>query len=162
MTKKTEAGSEVWASWAESMQKMMSNPAALNPFLGGATGMPGSPFSAMGAMAGMPGLGGVAGGAGLDAQSLMRAIDPAEIDRRIQDMRAVEAWLKLSQATLEMSIKTMEMQRDAYASFAKMRESADATLKATTESMSAAARTTGVKKKAASSGAPPRKAARKN
>jgi hypothetical protein len=149
MTKKPETGHEAWATWAESMQKMMGNPAALNPFLSGLPGLTGSPFAAMGAMAGMPGFAGAGSGAPLDAQSLMRAIDPVEIDRRIQDMRAVEAWLKLSQATLEMSIKTMEMQRDAYASFAKMRESADATMQATAASVKAATKSMGAKKKAA-------------
>ena len=38
---------EPWAAWAESTQKMMSNPAALNPFAGmmglpGMRGMPGA------------------------------------------------------------------------------------------------------------------------
>lgn len=146
MTKKSESGTEAWAQWAESMQKMMSNPAALNPFASAVPGLPGfagsplgSPFAAMAGLAGMPGFAPGSASMPLDAQSLMKAIDPAEIDRRIQDMRAVESWLKLSVATLEMSIKAMEMQRDAYASFSKMRETADATIKATEQSIRAAA-----------------------
>jgi hypothetical protein len=76
-------------------------------------------------MMGVPGAAGATGLAGgaLDAASLMKAIDPQEIDRRISDMRAVETWLKFSLSTLEMSIKTMEMQRDAYASFHRMNAS---------------------------------------
>ena len=104
----SQTGNEPWAAWAESMQKMMSNPAALNPFAG---------------MMGMPAAG------AFDPQQFMKAIDPVEIDRRIQDLRAVEAWMKLSLSGLEMSIKTMEMQRDAYASFNKMSESATQSVK---------------------------------
>ena len=118
----SQATNEPWAAWAESMQKMMGNPAALNPFSG---------------MMAMPGAGaGVAGSAGtFDPQQFMKAIDPVEIDRRIKDLRAVEAWMKLSISGLEMSIKTMEMQRDAYASFNKMSESATQSMKASAESV---------------------------
>ncbi len=109
----SNGSNEPWAAWAESMQKMMSSPAAMNPFAG-----------LMGAVPGMP------GGASnaFDPKQFMKALDPVEIDRRIQDMRAVEAWMKLSLSGLEMSIKTMEMQRDAYASFNKMSESATKTV----------------------------------
>ena len=112
----TSTPNEPWAAWAESMQKMMSSPAAMNPFAG-----------MMGAVPGMPGMVGGAGGA-FDPKQFMKALDPVEIDRRIQDMRAVETWMKLSLSGLEMSIKTMEMQRDAYASFNKMSESASKTV----------------------------------
>ena len=128
----SNATNEPWAAWAESMQKMLSNPAAMNPFAG-----------MMGAVPGMPGMSGTAGGA-FDPKQFMKALDPAEIDRRIQDMRAVEAWMKLSLSGLEMSIKTMEMQRDAYASFNKMSDAAGKTVtegaKAATESVKRAAR----------------------
>jgi len=116
----SQAGNEPWAAWAESMQKMMSNPAALNPFAG---------------MMGMSGAGAAGGAGAFDPQQFMKAIDPVEIDRRIQDMRAVEAWMKLSLSGLEMSIKTMEMQRDAYASFNKMSESAKQSMKDGAESV---------------------------
>jgi hypothetical protein len=117
MSKNTGDNTEPWAAWAEGVQKMMGNPAALNPFSGL------GPFGAMMGVPGAAGATGLAGGA-LDAASLMKAIDPQEIDRRISDMRAVETWLKFSLSTLEMSIKTMEMQRDAYASFHRMNASA--------------------------------------
>ena len=115
----TSAANEPWAAWAESMQKMMSSPAAMNPFAG-----------MMGAVSGIPGMPAMAGGAGnaFDPQQFMKALDPVEIDRRIQDMRAVETWMKLSLSGLEISIKTMEMQRDAYASFNKMSASASKTV----------------------------------
>ena len=116
----SQAGNEPWAAWAESMQKMMSNPAALNPFAG---------------MMGMSGAGAAGGAGAFDPQQFMKAIDPVEIDRRIQDMRAVEAWMKLSLSGLEMSIKAMEMQRDAYASFNKLSESATQSMKEGAESV---------------------------
>ena len=127
----TTNANEPWAAWAESMQKMMSSPAAMNPFAG--------------MMSGMPGMSGGASNA-FDPQQFMKALDPVEIDRRIQDMRAVETWMKLSLSGLEMSIKTMEMQRDAYASFNKMSEKARETV---TEGAQAAAAS--VKKAARSS-----------
>ena len=130
----SNATNEPWAAWAESMQKMMSSPAAMNPFAG-----------MMAAVPGMPGMSGVAGG-GFDPKQFMKALDPAEIVRRIQDLRAVETWMKLSLSGLEMSIKTMEMQRDAYASFNKMSEAAGKTV---TESAQAA--TASVKRAARSS-----------
>ncbi len=131
----SKAANEPWAAWAESMQKMMSNPGAMNPFAGmmGAGGFPGMP--------GMPGAAaGAAGSAGgFDPQQFMKALDPVEIDRRIQDMRAVESWMRLTLSGLEMSIKTMEMQRDAYASFSQMRESAQESANAAMEGVKRAA-----------------------
>ena len=125
----SNSANEPWAAWAESMQKMLSSPAAMNPFAGMMGAVPGMPSAALG---------------GFDPQQFMKALDPVEIDRRIQDMRAVESWMKLSLSGLEMSIKTMEMQRDAYASFNKMSESATQTMKesasAATESVKRAAR----------------------
>ena len=83
----------------------------------------------------MPGAASSGGASPFDPQQFMKAINPVEIDRRIQDLRAVEAWMKLSLTGLEMSIKTMEMQRDAYASFNKMGESATQSMKEGAESV---------------------------
>ncbi len=124
----TKSNNEPWAAWAEQMQTWMANPAALNPFSAPAGFV--NPFA------------GMAGAGALDPQAMMKAIDPEEIDRRIADMRAVEGWLKLSLATLEMSIKTMQMQRDAYASFAKMNAHAKTGADAIRKSTKRAARTT--------------------
>jgi hypothetical protein len=123
-------GNEPWSAWAESMQKVMSSPAAMNPFAG---------------MMGMPGAGGTGA---FDPQQMMKALDPVEIDKRIQDLRAVESWMKLSLSGLEMSIKTMEMQRDAYASFNKMSENASKTMSDTAEAAVAATRGQPVKRAA--------------
>jgi hypothetical protein len=131
----TSKSNEPWSAWAESMQKMMSSPAAMNPFAG-----------MMGAMPGMPGMPNAAGAGAFDPQQFMKALDPVEIDRRIQDLRAVEAWMKLSLSGIEMSIKTMQMQRDAYASFHKMSEEATQTMN---QGASAAATTAKSAKRAA-------------
>jgi hypothetical protein len=131
----TSKSNEPWSAWAESMQKMMSSPAAMNPFAG-----------MMGAMPGMPGMPNAAGAGAFDPQQFMKALDPVEIDRRIQDLRAVEAWMKLSLSGIEMSIKTMQMQRDAYASFHKMSEEAAQTMN---QGASAAATTAKSAKRAA-------------
>jgi len=39
--------------------------------------------------------------------------DPAEIEKKISDLRAVENWLKMNLGMLQMSIKTLEMQKAA-------------------------------------------------
>jgi hypothetical protein len=139
MNQSKSTPNEPWAAWAESFQKMMNSPANLNPF---------ATIPGMGGFAGMQAGGGLPGG---DVASLMKSIDPAEIDRRINDMRAVESWMRLSLSTIEMSIKTMEMQRDAYASLGKMRESAEQTTHAAQAAMS---RTMGAAVKAAKRAAP--------
>lgn len=131
----SNTANEPWAAWAESMQKMMSSPAAMNPFAGMMSAVPGMPGAAAGSF---------------DPQQFMKALDPVEIDRRIQDLRAVESWMKLSLSGLEMSIKTMEMQRDAYASFNKMSESATKSMNegasAAADSVKRAARSTARKR----------------
>ncbi len=40
-------------------------------------------------------------------------IDPAEIEKKITELRAVESWLKVNLGLLQMSIKTLEMQKSA-------------------------------------------------
>lgn len=130
-------GNEPWAAWAESMQKMLATPGAMNPFAGVMGGAAGS-----------------ASPGGFDPAHLMKALDPAEIDRRIQDMRAVEAWMRLALSGVEMSIKTMEMQRDAYASFGKMREQATRTVTDSAEAAAAVVR-------GATRAAEPKRAARR-
>jgi hypothetical protein len=40
-------------------------------------------------------------------------MDPDEIDKKIAELRAVESWLKTNLGFLEMTIKTMEMQKSA-------------------------------------------------
>lgn len=40
-------------------------------------------------------------------------MDPDEIEKKITELRAVESWLKTNLGFLEMTIKTMEMQKSA-------------------------------------------------
>jgi hypothetical protein len=39
------------------------------------------------------------------------ALDPGEIDRKIAELRIVENWLTMSLSMMQMSIKTMELQK---------------------------------------------------
>ena len=43
--------------------------------------------------------------------ALFAALDPAEIDRKIAELRIVENWLAMSLSMMHMSIKTMELQK---------------------------------------------------
>ena len=40
-------------------------------------------------------------------------IDPKEIERKLDEMRSVENWLKMNLGLLQMTIKTLEMQKSA-------------------------------------------------
>lgn len=40
-------------------------------------------------------------------------IDPAEVEKKITELRAVEGWLKTNLGLLQMSIKALEMQKAA-------------------------------------------------
>ncbi len=43
--------------------------------------------------------------------AMFAALDPAEIDRKIAELRIVENWLAMSLSMMQMSIKTMELQK---------------------------------------------------
>jgi len=43
--------------------------------------------------------------------SMFAALDPAEIDRKIAELRVIENWLTMSVNLMQMSIKTMELQK---------------------------------------------------
>jgi hypothetical protein len=42
---------------------------------------------------------------------MIATLDPAEIDKKIAELRVIENWLGMSQNFLQMSIKTMELQK---------------------------------------------------
>ena len=42
--------------------------------------------------------------------AMLVALDPAEIEKKIAEMRVIENWLAMSQNLMQMSIKTMELQ----------------------------------------------------
>ena len=43
--------------------------------------------------------------------AMFAALDPAEIDRKITELRIIENWLTMSVNMMQMSIKTMELQK---------------------------------------------------
>ena len=43
--------------------------------------------------------------------AMFPALDPAEIDRKIAELRIIENWLTMSVNMMQMSIKTMELQK---------------------------------------------------
>ncbi|GAB4453969.1 MAG: hypothetical protein OHK0026_18020 [Rhodocyclaceae bacterium] len=49
-------------------------------------------------------------------------LDIGELDKRITDLRAVEGWLRMNLGMLQMSIQTLEMQRNTLAAMQAMGE----------------------------------------
>ncbi len=43
--------------------------------------------------------------------AMIATLDPAEIEKKIAELRVIENWLAMSQNFLQMSIKTMELQK---------------------------------------------------
>ena len=43
--------------------------------------------------------------------AMFAALDPAEIDRKIAELKVIENWLTMSVNMMQMSIKTMELQK---------------------------------------------------
>ena len=43
--------------------------------------------------------------------AMFAALDPAEIERKIAELRVIENWLMMSVNMMQMSIKTMELQK---------------------------------------------------
>ncbi len=58
-----------------------------------------------------PGAQGAAGIPFPNPAAMMATLDPAEIDKKIAELRVVENWLAMSQNFMQMSIKTMELQK---------------------------------------------------
>ena len=42
---------------------------------------------------------------------MFAALDPAEVERKIGELRIIEGWLQMSLNMMQMSIKTMELQK---------------------------------------------------
>lgn len=45
--------------------------------------------------------------------AMLATLDPAEIDKKIAELRVIENWLAMSQSFMQMSIKTMELQKSS-------------------------------------------------
>jgi hypothetical protein len=43
--------------------------------------------------------------------AMFATLDPAEIDKKIAELRVIENWLSMSQNFMQMSIKTLELQK---------------------------------------------------
>lgn len=43
--------------------------------------------------------------------AMFSAIDPHEVQRKIEELRVIESWLQMSLNIMQMSIKTMELQK---------------------------------------------------
>ena len=90
---------------AEFMQKLW-NPLGM-PIPG--FGLPGAAGAAPGAG---PAFGGPATGMPFPNPAAMFAtLDPAELERKIGELRVVESWLQMSLNLMQLSIKTMELQK---------------------------------------------------
>ena len=90
---------------ADFMQKMW-NPLGV-PIPG--FGLPGASAAASGLG---PGFAGPASGLPFPNPTAMFAtLDPAELDRKIGELRIVEGWLQMSLNMMQLSIKTMELQK---------------------------------------------------
>jgi|OpeIllAssembly_1097287.scaffolds.fasta_scaffold323458_2 hypothetical protein len=89
----------------EFMQKMW-NPFGV-PMPGfGMPGMPQSaPMGAPGGAAGMPGM------PFPNPAMMFAALDPVEVERKIGELRVIENWLAMSLSMMQMSIKTLELQK---------------------------------------------------
>jgi hypothetical protein len=89
----------------EFMQKMW-NPFGV-PMPGfGMPGMPqAAPMGAQGGGAGMPGM------PFPNPAMMFAALDPAEVERKIGELRVIENWLAMSLSMMQMSIKTLELQK---------------------------------------------------
>ncbi len=82
----------------EFMQKMW------NPF-----GVPIPGFGMPGMMAGaQPG-----GTPFPNPASMYATLDPAEIERKINELKVIEGWLTMTLSMMQMSIKTMELQKSS-------------------------------------------------
>jgi hypothetical protein len=43
--------------------------------------------------------------------AMFAALDPAEVERKINELRIIEGWLQMSLNMMQMSIKTLELQK---------------------------------------------------
>ncbi len=102
--KKAEGGAS-YDDIAGFMQKMW------NPF-----GVPVPGFGPPGAAAGVPGMATpLAGASGAlpfpNPATMFATLDPAELERKINELKIIEGWLQMSLNLMQLSIKTMELQK---------------------------------------------------
>ena len=54
---------------------------------------------------------------------MFAALDPAEIDRKVGELRVVENWLSMTLNMMQMSIKTLELQKASLEAFSAAQQS---------------------------------------
>jgi hypothetical protein len=85
-----------------------------------AYGLPGaSAMSATAPPSGIPGIPGVPGFAGMPGL-FTPTTDPKELERRIAELQAVEGWLRMNVGFIQMTVKTLELQKSALESITAM------------------------------------------
>jgi hypothetical protein len=90
---------------SEFMQKMW------NPF-----GVPIPGFGVAGVPAGAPGVAapfpGMPGGLPFpNPAAMFVSLDPADVERKIEELKIIEGWLQMSLNLMQLSIKTLELQK---------------------------------------------------
>ena|SRR6185295_18552966 len=95
-----------FADLSELMQKMWNPFGVPIPGFGLPGAAPGAPQGQAGSFGGIPG--------NLpfpNPATLFPTLDPAEVGRKIDELKIVEAWLQMSLNMMRLSIKTMELQK---------------------------------------------------
>lgn len=73
--------------------------------------MPGFSLPGAGATAAAPTASPAVGATFPNPASMFATLDPAELDRKIGELKVIENWLQMSLNLMQMSIKTMELQK---------------------------------------------------
>jgi hypothetical protein len=84
---------------------------------------------------------GAAGGA-TDVNAWMKAIDPAEIEKRIAELRVVEMWLQSQVSMVQMSIQTMTLQKQSMEALKAATQTMNDTVASVTPKTRSGAKTT--------------------
>jgi len=85
---------------SEFMQKMW------NPF-----GVPMPGFGVPGIAPGAPGAAPLGGMPFPNPAAMFATLDPVQLDRKIEELKVIQAWLQMSLNMMQLSIKTMELQK---------------------------------------------------
>jgi hypothetical protein len=89
-------------------------------------GVPIPGFAPAGSAPGVPG----AGALPFPNPAMMfAALDPAEIERKINELRVIESWLAMSHNMMQMSIRTLELQKASLEAMSAAHRPASASLR---------------------------------
>ena len=103
---KKDAGNAAFNDIAEFMQKMWNPVGVPVPGFGlpgagaGAQGTAASPFATMTGGLPFP-----------NPAAMFTTLDPAELERKIDELKVIAGWLQMSLNMMQLSIKTMELQK---------------------------------------------------